>query len=67
MVVYPHVLIGIRFAPITTQTLIGGELKATTAFNDVLAGRRCLVNKPTTRSMLGIFVVIRFVANFVIE
>ena len=64
MVVYYHELDwqekGIWFAQITTQTLIGGELKTTPAFINVVAGGRCYMNKPTARSTLRKFIVKTF-------
>ena len=70
MVVYYLVLDwegnGLWFAQNTTQTLIGGQLKALLAFLNVLAGRGCYVNKPTAHFTLDSFVVRRFVAIFVL-
>ena len=51
MVVYYHELDregnDIRFAQNTMLTLIGGDLKTTLFFIDVLAGRHCYWTKPT--------------------
>ena len=49
MVVYYLVLYlegnGMRFAQSKTQTLIGRQLKTTSVFIDILAGRRFYLNK----------------------
>ena len=58
--------IDIRFAQNTTQTLIGGKLKTTPAFDNVSAGWPCRVDKPMARLMLGRIFARSFVGDFVL-